>query len=113
MKLVWLFVSLIIFSLIGCTQEEIVKTEVVKPVKTMQVESASSLLDLKFPGTVRASKRAELSFDVPGRIVILNAIEGAKINKGDVIAELDDRDYKNNYQSARANLKEAKLSFER
>ena len=104
---------IIIFSLIGCKQEETAKNEVIKPVKTMQVESTTQLLNLKLPGTVRASKRAELSFNVPGRIVILNAKEGARINEGDIIAELDDRDYKNNYQSAKANLKEARLTFKR
>ncbi len=118
------FVSIlaIIFSLtaftvlIGCKQEEVVKSdknETIRPVKTMQVKSSTGVINRKFPGTVRASKRAELSFDIPGRIIVLNAKEGKKINKGDIIAQLDDRDFKHNYQSARANLKEAKLTFQR
>lgn len=108
-----LLIVIISLTLIGCKQEETVYKEVIKPVKTIQVKRTSGILKLKHPGTVRASKRAELSFDVPGRIVMLNAKEGARIKKGDIIAELDNSDYKNNYQSAKANLKEAKLSLDR
>ena len=104
---------LLIPALFACSQEELIEKIVIKPVKTQQVEKSSTVLELNFPGTVRASKRAELSFDVPGRIVSLNAIEGSTVTKGDVIATLDDRDFKNNYESAQASLKEAKLTYNR
>ncbi len=97
----------------GCSEPlDIIKT-VIKPVKIMKVQRFSDIVSLTSPGTVRASKRAEISFDVPGRIIMINAIEGATIQKGDVIAKLDDSDYQNNYQSAKASLKEAKATFER
>jgi len=104
---------ILFFALSGCQENENVKKKVIKPVKIMQVERSSGLLDLTFPGTVRASKRAELSFNIPGRIIVLNAKEGNEFTKGDIIAELDDSDFKNKYQSAKANLKMAELTFER
>jgi len=102
-----------IFALFGCQQEVPEKSEVIRPVKLALVEQASGLINIKLPGSVRASKRAELSFDIPGRLKLLNAKEGRKINKGEVIAQLDERDVKHKYHSAKANFKEAQSTFER
>lgn len=113
MNKLFVAVLIVLLALVGCKQEETVRKEVIKPVKTIQVESTNGMLHFRYPGIVRASKRAELSFDVPGRIIMLNAKEGASIKKGDILAKLDNSDYENNYQSAKANLKEAELSYGR
>lgn len=113
MKKLWIVAIGILLLLSGCEKKEEAQKKVIKPVKILQVKGTKNLLIAKTPGTVRAAKRAELSFDIPGRIVVLNAKEGAEIKKGDVIAELDKSDYQNNYLSAQANLKESKLTLGR
>ncbi len=103
----------LVLLILGCSETAEVTKTVIKPVKIIKVQRSSDIVNLTSPGTVRASKRAEISFDVPGRIIMIDAIEGATINKGDIIAKLDDSDYQNNHQSAKASLKEAKATFER
>ena len=113
MKKFWLVGIVIVLVFSGCEEKESIRKNVIKPVKIVKVESIQSILNIKAPGTVRASKRAELSFDIPGKIIVINAKEGARVKKGDVIAQLDKSDYENNYLSAKANLKEAKLTLGR
>ncbi len=114
MKKVLIFLLIVQLSAaIGCTNEEGAVKKTVRQVKTMKIIKKSEFKKVRFPGIVRAYKRANLSFDVPGRIVMLNAREGLKVQKGDVLAQLNDQDYKNKYQAALANMKEACLALER
>lgn len=113
MKPIHLILLVTLSALIGCESKEKEVLTVIKPVKIMSVHNSNELLTLSTPGSVRASKMADLSFDVSGRIVVLNAVEGSEVNKGDIIAELDSRDFENKYQSAKANLKEAAATFDR
>jgi len=56
---------------------------------------------IRLSGTVEA-RESDLAFQVPGRIVRLLADEGARVEAGQVIAELDPRDYELALQRARA-----------
>jgi len=56
---------------------------------------------IQLSGTVEA-RESDLAFQVPGRIVRLLADEGATVETGQVIAELDPRDYELALQRARA-----------
>ena len=56
---------------------------------------------IRLSGTVEA-RESDLAFQVPGRIVRLLADEGATVEAGQVIAELDPRDYELALQRARA-----------
>jgi len=69
---------------------------------------------IKLSGTVEA-RDADLSFQVSGRIATMPANEGAAVKKGDVVATLDDSDYKlglrraqAEYAAARATVVQAK-----
>ena len=69
---------------------------------------------IKLSGTVEA-RDADLSFQVGGRIATMPASEGAAVKKGDVVATLDDSDYKlglrraqAEYAAARATVVQAK-----
>ena len=59
-----------------------------RPVKTMVVSAGDELRTRAFPGAVEASRRVELTFQVPGLLAKLPVREGQKVAKGDVIAEL-------------------------
>jgi RND family efflux transporter MFP subunit len=77
------------------------------------VQSLSKALTREFPGKVRASQRVQLAFSVSGLIVELNALEGRVVRKGEIIAQLDRRDYQNAMDVAKANYTDAKQSFNR
>ena len=56
---------------------------------------------IELSGTVEA-RESDLGFQVPGRIARLLADEGAEVKAGEVIAELDSRDYELALQRAQA-----------
>ncbi len=98
----------------GCGKEEVQeKKEIVRPVKLMTVKDSSEVLTHGFPGTIRAARRAELSFKVSGPLVALPVDEGQQVKKGDLIAQIDKRDFQIAVQEARANYREAEQQFRR
>jgi membrane fusion protein, multidrug efflux system len=65
-------------ALAGCAEPQppAALEEVSRPVKMLEVAGAEAGSGLRFPGRVRAVQRAELAFNVPGRIVEFPAKEG-------------------------------------
>ena len=78
-----------------------------RPVPTAVVHSLSAGSFRSFPGKVRASRRVEPAFSVTGLLKKLNAREGRKVRKGQVLAELDQRDYQYAFDEARSKYKHA------
>ena len=102
------------FLVVGCGKEEPKKkVEVVRPVKIMTIKDTSELFSHGFPGMVRAARRVKLSFKVSGRLVELPVEEGQHVKKGDLIAQLDKRDFLNAVKVARARYREAEQQFRR
>jgi HlyD family secretion protein len=65
-------------------------------------------------GTVKARKRANLSSEIGGRVVYLDAHEGKKVKKGQLLLKVDDSELKASlglaeraYEAATATMKEA------
>lgn len=96
-KRLFLSVVLILSSLLlaacGGADDGLPEEASVRPVKTFVVEGGAGGLQRRFPANVYASKRAELSFRVPGRVVELKVKEGDPVETGSVLARLDDADY--------------------
>ena len=59
-----------------------------------------------YSGTIEAVQ-SELSFQVPGRVIAVNVKEGQQVRKDQVLAKLDDSDYKSRLEQAQANLDRA------
>lgn len=59
--------------------------------------------ELSFSGTIETTQ-ANLSFQVSGRVVAVNAQEGQSVVKDQVIAELDRAEFQSRYDQAKANL---------
>jgi len=108
-------VFLFIFLLFGCGRkdESPPVRDVIRPVKVMVLGDKSASDSRQFPGTVRAAERAELAFQVSGKLVKLPVKEGQKIKKGTLIAKLDPRDFKANVQSTKAQNDAAKANYAR
>ena len=84
-----------------------------RAVPTALVKALPLMQTRDFPGKVRASQRVQLAFSVPGLLEELNALEGREVRKGEVIARLDQRDYSNAVDVARATHTDARQTFER
>lgn len=106
--------ALTLIFLAGCTEEAVVDTgPVVRPVKTMVISDFASGGLRNFPGRVAASKRADLSFRVPGKLQKLLVREGEFVNSGQVIAELAPTDYRIQLENAKAEYEQARADYER
>jgi RND family efflux transporter MFP subunit len=98
----------------GCGKEEVVeKRAVVRPVKTMTVQAGETVFNHSFPGKVRAAKRSELSFKVSGPLTALPVEEGQEVKQGDLIAQIQKRDFQTALDEAKARNLEAERQFRR
>lgn len=98
----------------GCGEKESATTKpLVRPVKTMVLGGEAATVRRQFPGKVRASNRVDLSFQVSGQIIELPIKEGQKMNKGDLIGRLNEKDYRSNLRAAEANFSKSKANLER
>ncbi len=111
----WLLSAMVLAALSGCSDGDAVTepVEVSRPVPMMVVGNSDKTSSLRFPGRVRAAQRADLAFNVPGRIVQLPAEEGQLIEKGQLVAQLDDANYKIQMRSALAQYNKARTDYQR
>lgn len=104
------FVALLFLSACGGKQE------IKKVDPTVRVEEAV-LADvdgvLQYPGRVVSSSDANLSFRVPGQLKRVLVGEGDHVRAGQLIAELDDADYKIQLSATQAEYAQVKADAER
>lgn len=114
-RLGWLVSAMILALLSGCGEGEAVieAAEVARPVPIMMVGSSDQTSSLRFPGRVRAAQRADLTFNVSGQVIELPVEEGQLIAKGDLVARLDDANYKIQMRSALAKYNKARTDYSR
>jgi RND family efflux transporter MFP subunit len=110
LTLAWILMGVWLVTACG-KKEEAPAPAVVRPVKAMTLESQSQALARKFPGRVRAHRRADLSFKVSGRLKELPAEEGMQIKKGQLLARLDPQDLQAQLESAGGQLSKAKAAL--
>ena len=101
-----------VFLLTGC-EEEVARTEPVRPVLAMKVQDASALTGQWVPGRAKATQEVDLSFEVAGKIVDRPAFVGDTVTKGQIVAQLDPRDYQNDLARASAERDRARSQFSR
>ncbi|MCP5040336.1 MAG: efflux RND transporter periplasmic adaptor subunit [bacterium] len=103
--------GVLVISLVGCSEAGTANTrESVQAPKPVQVEIATprrftSLTHV--PGVVEARSSMSLSFRVPGTVLRYAVDEGAFVEQGQRIAELDKRDFLRDAALARAALESA------
>ena len=123
----WLVVGLMvvfIFEMSGRIRDAKAKLEESKK-ETLNKETPPVrviLLDLKpqtlvdkmdLPGDFEAFDDLMVRAEVAGRVVEVLVEEGQKVKKGQVLVQLDDRDYKNRLAEIQANHHLAKVEYER
>jgi len=101
------------FLLTACGESEQVPPPASRPVKIYTVEGLSGESIRRFPGTVQASERAELSFRVSGQLQEILVREGDKAKKGDLLARLDPTDYQLAVDDRQATFDNAQRNYKR
>lgn len=115
-KRIGLLASAMLFTVLsGCGDSEVVEehVEVSRPVPMAVVTTSDKNSTLRFPGRVRAAQRADLAFNVPGQVIELPVEEGQLIEKGQLVARLDDANYKIQMRSSLAKYNKARTDYSR
>ena len=104
-----------VLSLAGCSGGEEVQeaAPVARPVKVMTVGALGGAADVTFPGRVAAGNQVDLSFRVGGPLTELSVTEGQAVEKGQVVAQIDPRDFRIQVDSAQAQFDKAEADIER
>jgi multidrug efflux system membrane fusion protein len=107
--------GLLCLALAACSEPPVpaAVAEAPRPALIVTVGEAPMGEALRLPGRVRAAKRAELSFDVPGFVDKFNLEEGRRVKAGEVVARLDDRIYRSRVDAARAEFERARNDLAR
>lgn len=99
--------------LAGCGGEAEVPPPQSRPVKVFTVEGPGSDALRNFPGSVRASERADLSFRVGGVLQEMLVREGEDVEQGQLLARLDPTDFKITLEDRQATFDNAERNFQR
>ncbi len=83
----------------------------IRPAKTEVVESAGAIAARSFSGRVQAANRVELSFRVAGPLVQMPIRRGLPVAKGDLLAQIDPRDFRNRLDSVTSRLDQARAQL--
>lgn len=89
------------------------QAEVARPAQIVTVGATDLGSGLRFPGRVRAVKRAELAFDVAGKLVEFPVTEGQTLKAGALIAALDAEQFQLQLSAAQAEYDKARADYER
>jgi membrane fusion protein, multidrug efflux system len=112
----WLLPSLpiflsIIFLTFGCSAKHPAESEPPRPVKTMLVTAGSKPSVQSFSGKVEASKKVDLSFQVPGVVIKQPGKEGLSVAKGEVIGQLRQDEFQARVETAQGQLDQARATL--
>ncbi len=108
-----LLMLLIAGFLIGCG-EEVVTEEPVRPVKVFKAgDTIGGLAGRSFPGRAAANEEVNLGFEIGGKLIERPVDKGDEVKKGQLLARLDPRDFKNELAAAKAERDRARAYRDR
>ena len=97
----------------GCKKEAPAKEQVIRPVRTMLVGDVQDLTNRNFPGITKEVQSVDMAFRVGGPLILLNATEGQQVRTGQLIAEIDPRDFRVDLLAKEARFIQARAEEER
>ncbi len=83
----------------------------VRPALIVDVQPSVVLATRSFPATLEASQHSDLAFRVSGQLIDLPVKAGDHVKKGDVLARLDQSDFKNTLADRQARYDLAKTQY--
>ena len=119
MKIKYILLFLIIFIFTACKKD--IEEEIIRPVKIQEINSIQDgNFNIDFPAQISPTQKTVLAFKYAGKIKSINFESGDFVKKGQVIATIDDSDYKVNleafskkYEAANAVVQNAEAQFYR
>jgi RND family efflux transporter MFP subunit len=108
----WLAAWAFLAPLFACGEETAPPPLPPRPVKMLEVGSEGRAT-LEFPGSIRAAQQSEMAFEVPGKVTALLVQEADRVERGQVLARLDPRDYQAELDKKQAAAAKAKADYDR
>jgi len=95
--------------------EEVKIAEESKPVvvQMSQVKATTFNKSFEFPATVSAVKSIDIKFEVSGRLIFENLVEGSEVEKGQVLAQIDPAPFKRKVEESRTRHEDATRDLRR
>ncbi len=108
-----LFASLSMLLLTGCGEEAAPEKTVVRPVKAMKVSDVEGFRQRQFPGRAKGTQEVDLAFRVSGPLITRDVDVGSVVKTGDVVAQIDPRDFQNNLRNVQGQLDQVNATVKR
>ncbi len=99
--------------LTACSNSKKEAEETIQYVKTVQAERISDAAELSFPGRTKSSEEVNVAFRISGPIQRVLVKEGQYVSKGQLIAQMDPRDYEVQLSATQAEYDQIKADAER
>jgi len=100
MPVVWAALGSLLLA--ACSRGDIDTSELIRPVRVLELQSSGSTFEESFPGQIEPRYQANLSFQVGGKLVSRLVDVGDRVKKGQVLAKLDPQDLGLALQAAQA-----------
>lgn len=107
------FLAVVVVTSSCSTNKDKLVTFYTKLVKTSMVKEVSSVQYKQFPGIITETEEVNLAFRVAGPIQKIYIKEGDYVKKGQLIAEMDTRDYMVQKNAIEARVKQLQSEYER
>ena len=105
--------SILCLAACDSAQEVSAGASAVRPVKLITVSAAEATALNRFPAVVGANRLSELSLQVGGKLQEFPVKEAQQLERGDLIARLDQRDFESALTSAKAQHQNAEQEYQR
>jgi len=109
------FICLVLFSsllLYSCGSDEEIE-EIIRPVKVMEVSNVYDYQLKDFSAVTQETQESQISFRVSGPLIKLRVDEGQKVKRGQLLAEIDPRDFEINLMAKEAKYEQTKATKDR
>ena len=113
MKRIYLILTGISLILLSSCAQRAQEAKGHQTVKIDTVVSADKQTFLQFPGKVKAAQDISLAFRVSGTISKIHVKDGARVQEGQLLAELDPTDYQVQLDATEAEYQQIKAEAER
>ena len=110
-----LFLIVFLPMLNSCSDSGRDKTDekILRPVKTTLISTSGVFIGKEFPGVVDAAHTAELGFQVGGKLQHIFVKESEEVMEDQVLAQLDQTDFRLRLESSQADFQRAEADFMR
>ena len=97
----------------ACEQPIPDAVEVVRPVKMLELAGGGARASLEYPAQIAATTDAEIAFEVSGLITEFPVVQGQFVSSGDLLAQIDPRDFEATLDAVRAERNVAYADYQR